>query len=227
MTVTTATTRRRLMPTTTVRWLSSILLLAMINGAIQPVSATHIIVNLPAGEEDCYMMRVPFHSTLRASYNILEDHLTAEQVAVLLTDEAGKVLYRSRYGKDHGSFEVSQVETKRFQVCVQNAVKVKRRKFDDLYRHVGLNIQVDPPSSEHFDDKTNDLMTYSQKVYAAVSDLKGHFEFRKFRESKHRQIVEAIFSDLLLWTLAQASFVALLALAQVFYLKRSVSKTIV
>lgn len=216
-------------PRPTLRWFSQLLILAMINFAIvqvHPVSATHVILDIPSGEEECYMTRIPFHSTLRGSYNVLEGHLSFEQVAVILTDEAGKVLYRSRYGKDHGSFEISQVETKRFQICVQNAVKVKRRKFDDQNRHVGLTIDVDLPSAEHFDDKTKDLMTYSQKVYSAVSDMRGHFEFRKFRETKHRQIVEDIFSDLLLWTIAQASFVVILAVAQILYLKRSVSKTI-
>ena len=211
------------------RRLWTILFLPFFTAILLPVplvSGTHVILDIPAGEEECYGTRVPFHSTIHGSYNILEGHLPFEQIAVILTNEAGKVLYRSRYGKDHGSFEIAQVETKRFQICVQNAVKIKRKKFDDENRHVGLTIEVDLPSSEHFDDKTNDLMTYSHKVYSAVSDMRGHFEFRKFREKKHRQIVEDIFSDLLLWTIAQASVVVVLAVAQILYLKRSVSKTI-
>ena len=203
---------------------------------VQYVSAFHMILEIPAGEEECYLTRIPFHSNLHGSYNIMtpttnnkDKQLNVEQVAIIVTDEVGKVLFRSPYGKDHGSFEINMVETKRFQICVQNAMKIKRRssKFDDMSRHVGLSVHVDPPSVEHFDNRTQELVSYSSKVYSAVSDLTGHYEFRKFRETKHRHIVETIFTDLLFWCLAQISFVVLLAIVQVWYLKRTVNKTIV
>jgi hypothetical protein len=154
----------------------------------------------------------------------MEDHLRADQVVVFMQEVDGKQMYRSKFGKDHGSFQVKEVETKRFTICAQNSVVHRKQRFDSLDRNIGLTIRVDPPSSEHFDDRTQSLLNYSAQVFDAVNDLAGHFKFRKMRESKHRQLVENIFVQLLQWTVAEAGFVVLLALAQVFYLRKSVSR---
>lgn len=195
---------------------------------IVPTSGVTVVVNVPANDEECYLMRFPFHSTIDGNYNVLENHLSSEQVSVVMMDGGGKVLYRSKYGRDHGSFQIKQAETRKLTICAQNNIaKAKRRRnLDDQPRNIGLSINVELPSSEHFDEKTEGLMEYSRAVYTAVSDLTHHFSFRKTRETKHREIVELIFSELLWWTLGQAVFVVLVALLQVMYLRHTVSKTI-
>ena len=205
--------------------ISLLLLLLLFSLQLPRLQAVSVVLTVPAGEEECYMVRVPFHSTVHGNYNILEDHLRPDQVVVFVAEaESGKRLYSSKFGKDHGSFQLKDVETKRFQVCVQNSVASRKRKFDTLERNVGLSIEVEPPSSDHFDEKTRALQDYSEKVYSAVNDLAGHFKFRKMRESKHRQLVEQIFVELLQWTVAEGVFVALLALGQITYLRKAVSR---
>jgi len=193
-----------------------------------------VVLTVPAGEEDCYQMRIPYHSNINGNYNLIDDHLSPNQVRVIFTNEKGMALYRSKFGKDHGSFQVQQVEQgqSKFQICVQNAIpgtgltKASSKQWDEEPRSVGITLRIDLPPAELYDEKMTSLLNYSDKVFAAVSDLAGHFEFRKFRESKHRQIVELIFTELLWWTLAQAIMVMAVAALQVYYLQRTVSRVI-
>ncbi|CAB9501952.1 transmembrane emp24 domain trafficking protein 2 [Seminavis robusta] len=182
-------------------------------------------MTVPAKEEECVVMFAPARSSINGNYNILEDHLKAEQVTIIVLDDNGKAFYRSKYNRDHGSFSIKHYTTERFQLCVQNHL-FNRRRFDNLPRSVGISIRVDPPTKEDLDEKTKSLMEYSEKVFSAVNDLKGHFSFRKVRETHHRQIVERIFTELLYWTVGEAIFVVLLAVGGVLYLQHAISKTI-
>jgi emp24/gp25L/p24 family/GOLD len=206
------------------RWHLPILLLSSL--LIRRTQASNFIVTVPAKDEECFILWVPPGSTITGNYNILEDHLKADQVYLSLLDEGGRAIYRSKYNQDHGSFEVKKVKGKRFQFCVSNNI-LNRPRFDNKPRSVGVQVRIQPPVKEVLDEKTRSLVEYSEKVFNAVNDLAGHFSFRKIRESQHRQIVELIFSEILLWTLAQAFFVVVLAVGGVLYLQRAISKTVV
>lgn len=213
---------------------------------LQQVIHASWVVDVPAEQEECFTLRAPHHSMISGTYDVLDDHLPADQVTVIIYEfnagdednnkkekdgrqrHSSKMIYRSPFGKRTASFSMDMTdELNRIQICIQNAlVRKPRRRFDKESRSVGIEIRVEPPNADQFDEKTQELQTYANKANTAMMDLLDHISNRKHRERQHRKLVELIFSELLGWTLAESAFVIALACGQVWYLQRTVSRMV-
>jgi len=178
------------------------------------------------------------------NYDLLDDKLSADPLSVVAMElDTGKTHYRSPTGQSNSFFSLYNpgtnkpqgnfVPTNRYQICIQNGLiqqhpnqKHWKRKQDKFDRNVGLNIRVQPkpPTITQMDTASRGMVKHADKMTHTLNFLYNHYENRKFRESYHRSVVESVFTELMLWLIAEAGILIVLAVGQIYYLRRYFNK---
>ena len=189
-------------------------------------------------EEACFVIRNSGNSNrlLTGNYEMLNAELSAEPLLVYIM-EVERVVWHSKANTPSDSFHAQLKPNLKYWLCLQNSSHGPLAKgnepdhMDELERKVGFNyrIQKDPTQAPKLgedwnDEKTEEWMEVAREVSEDLHDYYDHFDYVKKREADHRSLVEKTFSDILLWTLVEASIVVMSALGQVFFYRRYLEK---
>jgi hypothetical protein len=197
-------------------------------------------LTIPPYEEECYLLRTP--SNMKASMKLLTgdyelihaDDISADPLLVYVmenaSDGSGKIVWRSTPGSWNGSFRVPIKKGKSYWMCLQNSSHApdnageEPEHPDHLTRQIGFSYRVEPiverlgPVLTR--EKRDEWMDHSAAVANELKTLVNHQDYMRMREADHRSLVEQTFSDVMTWTLAEASMVVFVAAGQVLYLRR-------
>jgi hypothetical protein len=190
------------------------------------------IVSIPAKDEECYSISSPPGSaggTLNGNFDHLDDVIDSEPLSVVIIDSKEEhVLFRSRRRATEGVFRVNLKPDQKVNLCLQNGLVTagrgkkspSGRKHDGKERTVGFEYTVESK------DEKSEIHTQNEKNTKAASELQkqinnliNHFQYMRMRESKHRQVVETTFTQLMWWVILEAVFAVLVASAQIMYFR--------
>jgi hypothetical protein len=200
---------------------------------LQPsLTSAAYIVSIPAKDEECYLISSPPGSaggTLNGNFDHLDDGFDSEPLSVVIIDSKEEhVLFRSRRRATEGVFRVNLKPDQKVNLCLQNGLitagrgrkSPSGRSHDGKERTVGFEYAVESK------DEKSEIHTQNEKNTKAAAELKkqinnliNHFQYMRMRESKHREVVETTFTQLMWWVILEAVFVVLVASAQIMYFR--------
>ena len=190
------------------------------------------IVSIPAKDEECYLISSPPGSaggTLNGNFDHLDEVIDSEPLSVVIIDSNEEhVLFRSRRRATEGVFRVNLKPDQKVNLCLQNGLLTagrgrkspSGRSHDGLERTVGFEYTVegkDEKSEIHTQNEKNTKA--AAELHKQIHNLINHFQYMKLRESKHREVVETTFTQLMWWVILEAIFVVLVASAQIMYFR--------
>ena len=178
------------------------------------------VLNVPALDEVCFVIRTvkgPESSLVTGSFDLLDDDLPPDPILVEIHDESMHRHYSSTPRTKSESFSV--VVTGRVYLCVYSGHDHEsEHPRDHSMRQVGLHVQVKTL------DKTSGVMECVQRIQAGLGNFRAFHDYLRTREEIHRELVEHIFTKLLVWSLIEAGCVLLASVVQIMYLKRFIEK---
>ena len=194
-----------------------------------------LVASIPAKDEECYYIRPPTGKTgvLYGNYDHLDDDLSSDVVSVVVIDyEHEHVLYRSRRRASEGHFKVKLKEDQKVALCLQNGLTTagrgrvsKQDLHDGKDRTVGFSFYIDiKDEAQELKEQNTRLIDASQDLTRQLGNLINHHEYMRTREANHRELVEATFSQLLIWVIVEAFAVVIIAGGQIMYLRRFLEK---
>jgi len=197
---------------------------------IQECEASYIVKVQPY-DEQCYLVSPSTHSTIYGDFEMLDDDLSANPLSVLVTDvHYSRTLFRSRTYARKGSFKIDADPREKIYICIQNGLitagdktvqRQGRKKSDGMPRTVGLDFSVvERDIHDEIHKSHSKILSKAVMLSRELTRLQNHHEYMRAREAKHRDVVEYTFSKLLGWALVQASGVIIIAVGQIFYLRR-------
>lgn len=193
------------------------------------------VVKVEPYDEHCFYVFPSTHSTIYGDFEMLEDGLSPKPLSVMVTDvHDSRTLYRSRTAARSGSFKVDANPREKIYICIQNGLittgnkNVQRKgktKSDGLPRTVGFSFSVQERDlHDEIHQAHSKVLSKAVMLSKELTKLQNHHEYMRAREAKHRDVVEYTFSKLLAWALVQASGVIVIAVGQIFYLRRFLEK---
>ena len=194
-----------------------------------------LVASIPAKDEECYYIRPPTGKTgiLYGNYDHLDDDLSSDVVSVVVIDyEHEHVLYRSRRRASEGHFKVKLKADQKVALCLQNGLTTagrgrvsKQDLHDGKDRTVGFSFYIDvKDEAQELKEQNTRLIDASQDLTRQLGNLINHHEYMRTREANHRELVEATFSQLLIWVIVEAFAVVIIAGGQIMYLRRFLEK---
>lgn len=87
-----------------------------------------------------------------------------------------------------------------------------------------IEAQIKQPGPVKVETYSVEWYNKAEKLRRNLKNLVQHHDYMKVRESKHRQVTEATFGDVLKWTLTEAGIVLTVAIGQVLYFRRLIEK---
>ncbi|OEU16031.1 hypothetical protein FRACYDRAFT_238615 [Fragilariopsis cylindrus CCMP1102] len=182
------------------------------------------IVSIPAKDEECYLISSPPGSaggTLNGNFDHLDEVIDSEPLSVVIIDSNEEhVLFRSRRRATEGVFRVNLKPDQKVNLSGRGRKSPSGRSHDGLERTVGFEYTVegkDEKSEIHTQNEKNTKA--AAELHKQIHNLINHFSFMKLRESKHREVVETTFTQLMWWVILEAIFVVLVACAQIMYFR--------
>jgi len=189
------------------------------------------IASIPAYEEECYIIGPQGENggILHGHFEYLNDQLSVEPVSVVIIDiKEEHVLYRSRRRAKDGSFSISIKPDQKVNLCLQNGLvtagrgkkSISSRKHDGENRVFGFDYEVkarDVNSEIHSVNEKNTKAAY--ELQRALTNLINHHSYMRTRETKHREVVEGTFSQLMWWVGIEGVTVVAIAGLQILYLR--------
>jgi len=167
--------------------------------------------------------------TLYGNFDHLDDELDAEPLSVVIIDQRQEnVLFRSRRRAKEGVFRVNMKPDQKANLCLQNGLVTagRGRKSPSTRSHDGKDRTVGFEYSVEVKDGNKELLSQNDKNLKAARDLTrqirnliNHHSYMRMRESKHREVVERTFTQLMWWVLLEALIVILIAGAQIMYFR--------
>ena len=194
-----------------------------------------LVASVPAKDEECYYIRPPTGKTgiLYGNYDHLDDDLSSDVVSVVVIDyEEEHVLYRSRRRASEGHFKVKLKADQKVALCLQNGLTTagrgrvsKQELHDGKDRTIGFSFYIDvKDEAQELKEQNSRLIDASQDLTRQLGNLINHHEYMRTREANHRELVEATFSQLLIWVIVEAIAVIVIAGGQIMYLRRFLEK---
>lgn len=197
-------------------------------------------LNIGPYEEACFVLRTSGSNPrlLTGNYELLNTNLSPEPLLVYIM-EGEKVVWHSKPNTPFDSFQATLKEGHKYWLCLQNSShsplapdgQEEAEHMDEKERQVGFSYRVHRDASkapklgeDWSDEKTEDWLDVAMDLEDDLSDYYDHFDYVKKRESDHRNLVEQTFSDILTWTLIEATMVILSAVGQVFFYRRYLEK---
>ena len=182
------------------------------------LSNAAFILTVPHMDESCFVVRTPLGpelSLVSGSFDLLDDNLRPDPVSVVLLNDKLEHIYKSDPYSKSGTFSVRT--TGRVSVCVRNGID--SLGVNDLkLRQVGLDVQVKTV------DSTSAITEGVQRVQSKIWNFRTHYDYMRSREGKHREVAEATFTKLLVWSFVEATFVVLASVTQILYMRRFVER---
>jgi hypothetical protein len=187
---------------------------------------------------------------LVGDYELIDDHqYEANPLLVYVMRNDDTVLYQSDASRPRDSFHVPLAASTRYWMCLQNSLhhplpSAQQQQQqgdadgdstdhpDHLPRQVGFHYQIvlgklrrdRATSLVDAHEQSAVWMQYAGTLDQQLGDLVRHHEYMRVRESQHRNVTEKTFTEVLVWTLAEAGCVFLVALGQVWYFRRFLEK---
>jgi hypothetical protein len=163
---------------------------------------------------------------------MLDDGLSSDPLSLIIMDASNeRILWRSRRGAKEGNFKVDLNENQKASFCLQNGLLTTGRGKkkqptnkphpDGLERTVGFQFVVEPRSvvTEVFSQNSK-LVKAATGLNRELMSLMSHHEYMRSREGTHRELVERIFSQLLVWAILESLAVIAVAAGQIIYFRR-------
>lgn len=191
---------------------------------------------------------------LWGQFELLSGFLDAKPLVVYVaTFDMATMLYKSNRAQAMGQFHVKLEGGKRYWFCIVNHQGGHRyvddddadEHIDEKARKVGFSVNMvthqemhakndatDPFKTDEENKKAHEeariradnWMGFGRKLQMKLGGMKSHFDYLRVREADHRALTEKTFSDILMWTAAEALTVAFVAVAQVMYFRRFVER---
>lgn len=208
---------------------------------LTPTQARLVLGPIPPNDEECLLIRTSSwkdpHTHPRILYGGYElvEGPNADPLSVFVMDVHDKVLYQSDAGRERDNFHLPIQPLSKYWLCVQNAVDWREGEEeepqhpDELPRTVGLSYYVKAPTivqktDGDMDKKHNEWMGRAQALSLTLQNLVDHQAYMRLREASHREVTEQTFTDVLLWTLAEAAVVCIVAAGQILYFRKYLEK---
>lgn len=123
--------------------------------------------------------------------------------------------------EDGGDGPAYQSRTVGFSMDIVTADQFDYTDFGGIENVLG-DIGETEISKAHRDakERSSKWQRIGSSLTQRLKDMKHHFNYMRTREQHHRSITEQTFTDILLWSLAQAAVVAVVALGQIFFFRR-------
>lgn len=222
--------------------LAAVSFLGLLCIQIQPVSG--FVLNIAPYEEECFLIRT--HNWKKGQVRLLQGHYhiisdpsdrTPDAVHVFVMDEHEKVYFQSTTGKISDVYQVAVGPNQKYWICIQNDAwhhyglkEMDQSKHpDDKDREVGFGYRIQTMVKKASDviDLDQHSTTWSQiaaDLHLSTEHLMEHYQYMRIKEARHREVVEKTFSDIFLGSVAEAVMTLVVALGQVFYLRRFLEK---
>lgn len=196
-----------------------------------PVEASYA-VTVPAKDEACFDLTSPpgRAGILYGNYDHLDDELSSDPVSVVLIDsEKQHVLYRSKRRSSEGEFKVEIKADQKVTLCIQNGIVTagrgrktpSDRNHDGEDRTIGFSFSVEPKNEAmEIKTKNDKILETALDLTRELRNLYNHHEYMRTRESKHRELVEMTFSQLMKWVILEGVTVIVIAGGQILYFRR-------
>jgi hypothetical protein len=183
------------------------------------LSNAAFVLNVLPMDQACFIVRTPEGpevTLVTGSFDLLDDKLVPDPVSVVLLNDKLEHIYKSEPYSRFGTFSVETMG--RVSLCVRNGIDSPNQSKDRNLRIVGLDVQVKAV------DSTSVITEGVQRVQTQIWNFKSHYDYMRMREGQHREVVEAAFTKLLVWSFVEATFVILASLTQIVYMRRFVER---
>eukprot|EP00566_Odontella_aurita_P023995 CAMPEP_0113539432 /NCGR_PEP_ID=MMETSP0015_2-20120614/7912_1 /TAXON_ID=2838 /ORGANISM="Odontella" /LENGTH=204 /DNA_ID=CAMNT_0000439105 /DNA_START=259 /DNA_END=873 /DNA_ORIENTATION=+ /assembly_acc=CAM_ASM_000160 len=196
-------------------------------------------MQIESGTEECFVIRAPGGrtSTITGNYDCLDDGIDPEPVSLTLFDPRMRPIWKSDPKASEGRFSV--VGQGRYQLCIGNGVQP--RKPDGNDRNIGFAVRVRDLQEERKRrieeakakaeeakedaksksvEKAGEMTSLTEQLVERIQAMGDHQSFLREREAIHRDVAESTFGYLMKWTLAEACCLVVVALGQIYYLRK-------
>lgn len=178
--------------------------------------AQALVIQLEAGERECFMLEVNEASAVAGNFELIKPNKEAKPLMVTVTtDDEEKPLYES-YGEPDGTFAFDVKDAGTLDLCIANGNKGKR---DDRSRTVGFAIRVTSEHTTIEEGSLTELLEVSEQLTEGLLTLTDHQAYMRQREELHRKTLSTTKRRIFWWTCVEVLALILLAIWQVLYIK--------
>jgi hypothetical protein len=157
---------------------------------------------------------------------MLDDGLSADPIGARLENDE-KVLWSSKPGDSEGTFEyTAESEARKYRFCLENGKHLVSK--DNLDRTVGWAVRVRNKAPRALEDseagpdpkRAQQLVQWASNLQEEWETLLDHYSFLRTREATHKVLTDQIMGRLIRWTIFEGVTLALIAGAQILYLRK-------
>ncbi|KAH8253890.1 hypothetical protein KR032_007480, partial [Drosophila birchii] len=177
------------------------------------------IVTVDAHDSECFYDTANVNDTVTVSFEVMEGGF--KDVDFEISGPDGDVMYRE-IRETTGSLTFAAHTMGRYQLCFVNEISTLTPKIVMFQFHVikPLDYYADP--SKRKDDVLEhaDLQTTVGQLAAKLGAVRVEQEYMHFRYRGHLDIIDSVESRILAWSIFGPMMLLIMALLEVYYLKR-------
>lgn len=196
-------------------------------------------VNVEAYGEECFLLYAPEKplQQIKGDYEMIDDGgetISSEPLLVYIMEGMDdKIVWRSQAGAKGGQFAVGLKPSLHYWLCIQNSSHAPDHAGDEPEhpdhrpRMIGFTYEITDllkkPTPYVFTEQ-DIWMQNGVDIENDLQKLVHHHDYMRTREANHRGIVEATFTTVMGYSIAECVFVILVAVGQVLYFRRFLEK---